>query len=217
MDQRMQHPIFTVKYDTQILHPGSRRLFAYWDSLRAERTCPNRQEFAFEPVKELMPDMVVLEEELAHGGYRFRLAGSRVCALFGKNLTGSDALSGWDAYETSIFSNHFKLAFDNFQPILMRMRLLTDTGITIAAELIAMPVRARTTNHIQLIGGLFSFCDVSDLVFHAIQARELVSARAIWTEHHGGEPGNCNDVTFPHLKRRSGRTFLKVLEGGKSR
>jgi hypothetical protein len=217
MDQCMRHPIFTVKYDTQILHPGSRSLFAYWESLRAERPCPNREEFAFEPVKNLMPDMVVLEQDLARGGYRFRLAGSRVCALFGRNLTASDALSGWDAYETSILSNHFKLAFDNFQPILVRMRLLTDTGITVAAELIAMPIRERKSNRIQLIGGLFSFCDVSDLSYHVIQARELASARAIWTEHGGGVLGNGPDVTFPPPQKRPSKPFLKVLEGGKSR
>jgi hypothetical protein len=217
MDQCMRHPIFTVKYDTQILHPGSRSLFAYWESLRAERACPNREEFAFEPVKNLMPDMVVLEQDLARGGYRFRLAGSRVCALFGRNLTASDALSGWDAYETSILRNHFKLAFDNFQPILVRMRLLTDTGITVAAELIAMPIRARQSNRIQLIGGLFSFCDVSDLSYRSIQTRELASARAIWTEHGGGMLGNCPDVTFPPPQKRSSKPFLKLLEGGKSR
>jgi hypothetical protein len=217
MDQCMRHPIFTVKHDTQILHPGSRSLFAYWESLRAERACPNREEFAFEPVKDLMPDMVVLEQDLARGGYSFRLAGSRVCALFGRNLTASDAFSGWDAYETSILRNHFKLAFDNFQPILFRMRLLTDTGITVAAELIAMPIRARMSNRIQLIGGLFSFCDVSDLAYHSIQTRELVSARAIWTEHGSGELGNSPDVPFPYPQKRSNKPFLKVLEGGKSR
>jgi hypothetical protein len=213
----MQHPILTTEYDTQILHPGSRRLFAHWESLRAERAYPNREEFTFEPVKDLMPDMVVLERDAARGGYRFRLAGSRVCALFGKNLTSSDALAGWDAFEASILSNHFELALENFQPVLMRMRLLTDIGLTLATELIAMPIRARESNRVQLIGGLFSFRDTGELAHKSIRARELASARAIWTEHGGGMLGHWLNVTSPPPTKRPSRPLLRVLEGGKSR
>jgi hypothetical protein len=213
----MQDPILTTEYDTQILHPGSRRLFAHWESLRAERAYPDREQFTFEPVKDLMPDMVILERGTARGGYRFRLAGSRVCALFGRNLTLSDAFSGWDAYEASVLGKHFDLAFDNFQPILMRMRLLTDTGMALAAEFIAMPIRARGTNRIQLIGGLFSFRDQGDLAHKSIHTRELTSARAIWTEHGNDVPRHYANGASPSPEKRSGRPLLRVFEGGKSR
>ncbi len=213
----MQDSILNTEYDTQILHPGSRRLFAHWETLRAERPLPKREELTFASVKDLMPDMVVLERDDARGGYRFRLAGSRVCELFGRNLTSGDALAGWDAFEASILSNHFELALKNFQPVLLRMRLLTDTGLTLAAELIAMPIQARESDRIQLIGGLFSFCDTSDLSHQYIRARELVSARAIWTEHEGGALQGIIDRALADAKRRPARRPpLRVLEGGKS-
>ena len=71
----------------QILHPGSRKLFSHWEISRAERACPTREEFAFGPIKELMPDMIVIDRDYLRNSFKFRLAGSRVCNLFSRNLT----------------------------------------------------------------------------------------------------------------------------------
>ena len=213
----MQDSILTIEKDTQILHPGSRRLFAHWEMLRAARAYPKREEFTFAPVTDLMPDMLVLERDPAKGGYRFRLAGSRVCELFGRNLTTRDALSGWDAFDASILSNHFELALESFQPVLARMRLISDLGLVFTAELIAMPIQARESNSVQLIGGLFCFRDTDDLFNQSIRTRELLSARAIWTEHVGATLQNIIDQALVHSPRRPAlRPLLKVLEGGKS-
>jgi len=213
----MQDSILTNEKDTQILHPGSRRLLAHWEALRAERAYPKREEFTFAPVTDLMPDMVVLEQDAARDGYRFRLAGSRVCELLGKNLTTRDALSGWDAFDASILSNHFELALNSFQPIRARMRLISDMGLVFAAELIAMPIQARESSRVQLIGGLFSFRDPADLSNQSIRTRELLSARAIWTEHDGATLQNIIDQALVYSPKRPAlRPSLKVLEGGKS-
>lgn len=203
--------------ETQILHPGSRKLFAHWEMIRGEQACPAREEFAFGPIKELLPDMVLIERGASGNGYRFRLAGSNVCALFGRNLTASDVLLGWDAFEASILASHFDMAFTDGQPLLARMRLVTDTGLTLAAELVAMPIQARNSRQIQLIGGLFSFRELKNSNHRSIHARELLSARAVWTEHEGPAIQALIDraLAAPGL-RPTGRPLLKILDGGKS-
>lgn len=203
--------------EMQILHPGSRKLFAHWEMIRGERACPTREEFTFGPIKELLPDMVVIERDASGDGYRFRLAGSNVCELFGKNLTSSDALFGWDAFEASILASHFDMALTDGQPVLARMRLITDTGLSLAAELVAMPIQAWNSRRIQLIGGLFSFCEIKNPSHRSIRARELTSARAIRTEHEGPTVQELIDraLAAPAL-RPAGRPRLTVLEGGKS-
>lgn len=203
--------------ETQILHPGSRKLFAHWEMIRGERACPAREEFAFGPIKELLPDMVLIERDAAGHGYRFRLAGSNVCALFGRNLTSSDVLLGWDAFEASILAAHFDKALTDGQPVIARMRLLTDTGQALAAELVVMPIQARNSGRIQLIGGLFSFREMGKSSHKSIRVRELVSARAIWTEHEGPAVQELVDriLAAPAL-RPAGRPLLKIFEGGKS-
>jgi hypothetical protein len=208
----------SAESDTQILHPGSRKLFAHWEMLRAERPYPTREEFSFTPIKELMPDMILIEKDHLRSSYRFRLAGSRVCSLFGRNLTAADALQGWDAFEASVLTSHFELALRDFQPVLVRMRLMTDTGIAIAAELVALPIQIRESNRVQLIGGLFPFRDIQTIGHSAIRARELVSARTIWTEHQGGSRRTAAPLPgtrgLPPLNAPAPR--LRVVQGGRS-
>ena len=169
--------------DSQILHPGSRRLFSLWETLRAEQAYPTRESFAFDSIKDLMPDLVVLDRDNLRNSFKFRLAGSRVCRIFNENQTGKDALAGWDNFESEVVRKHLTLALTEYQPALVRMRLKSDVAQIVAAEMIVLPVQMRGNNRVQLIGGLFAFRDVGSIGHRAILGRELISARMIWTEH----------------------------------
>ena len=196
--------------DTQILHPGSRRLFSHWETLRAERAYPTREEFTFDAVKDLMPDMIVLDRDYLRNSYKFRLAGTRVCRLFGETLTGKDVLFGWDHFESDVIAKHLGLALSEYQPALIRMRLKTDTGQVVAGELIALPVQTRGSNRIQLMGGIFAFRDVNAIGHAAILGRELISGRMIWTEHREAPKRMVpSTVARPNFRK------LAVIAGGK--
>jgi hypothetical protein len=75
--------------------PTSRQLYAYWDRVRNGRVAPRR--FEIEPAKiaALLPETFIAE---CAGmlGYRFRLAGTKICEQFGRELGGADLLSLWD-------------------------------------------------------------------------------------------------------------------------
>lgn len=197
--------------DSQILHPGSRRLFSLWETLRAERAFPTREEFGFEPIKDLMPDLLVLDRDHLRNSYRFRLAGTRVCRLLGENQTGKDPLMGWDSFEADVIGKHLGMALSECQPALVRMRLKTDNGQIVAAELIVLPVQMRESNRIQLLGGMFAFRDAQVIGHTSIIVRELISARMIWTEHREA-PKRPSTSQISRPKFRS----LSVIDGGKA-
>ena len=198
--------------NAHILHPGSRRLFSHWEALRAERAYPTREEFIFEPIKDLLPDMVILDRDHLRDSFRYRLAGSRVCGLFGKNLTTTDALLNWDNFEKNIISKQLNTALLQFQPSLIRMRLTTDTGQIVALEFIALPIQLRDSDRMQLVGGMFAFRDSRNLGHSTIVAQELASARIIWTEHSIA-PENHTRLA-PRPQNFSGK--LRVIAGGKA-
>jgi hypothetical protein len=200
--------------DGQILHPGSRQLFRHWEMLRAERACPTREEFEFAPIKVHLPDMVVIDRDYLRNTFRFRLAGTRVCALFNQNLTGSGVLSGWDTFESDVISRHLLTVVNQQQPVVIRMRLTTDRKQVVAAELVALPVQMRGSHRIQIIGGLFPFRASQSLGHASIVTREVISTRVIWTEHEAAASTPAPVETMPPI-RQALRSF-RLIEGGRA-
>jgi hypothetical protein len=197
--------------ESHILHPGSRKLFRHWEMTRAEMPCPSRESFELGPIRDVMADMVVIDRDHLRNGFRFRLAGTRVCDLYGRNITGQDVLLGWDDFEKDVIGRHLLTAFNQKQPAVIRMRLTTDRTQQIAAELLALPVTMAGSHRTQIIGGLFPFIETRNLGHTRIVARELVSGRVIWTEHE--EQLNIPHVSF--ATARSPERPFTVITGGK--
>ncbi len=72
-----------MKHDTSI------ELFLYWNRLRAGRPAPKRTDIEPADIRTRLADTFILEAK-PNGAARFRLAGTRICALFGHELKGFD-------------------------------------------------------------------------------------------------------------------------------
>jgi hypothetical protein len=75
-------------------HQGSISLFQYWDRLRNGRPAPRRTEIEPADIKTLLADTFILEKD-ARSEAVFRLAGTRLCALYGRELKGFSFASLW--------------------------------------------------------------------------------------------------------------------------
>jgi len=62
--------------------PTSRQLYAYWDGIRNGRIAPRRFEIEPARIASLLPETFIAE---CTGllGFRFRLAGTKICEHFG--------------------------------------------------------------------------------------------------------------------------------------
>ena len=169
-----------------IIHPGSRHLFRYWEALRAERPCPTRSEVEMSKLAQVLPHIAIMEKS-ERGIWYFRLAGSAVCEVLQKQVTGQDALMGFDTFERDVVGKTLNIAAERLQPALVRMRLVGTGSYAMAAEMLALPVQDKTTGKVQLLGGLFAFKGERDQFAGLLLRRELVSARLIWTEHEHGD------------------------------
>lgn len=171
--------------EDQILHPGSRQLFRYWESLRAERPCPRKDEIELKNIVDMVPNLTIIERTPKLKSWQFRLAGTKIYSLFGKEMTNEDVLQGWDSFERGVVANCLDISQTRLQPCLIRMRFISAQNEVIAAEMIGLPVQG-VDGQIQIFGGLFPFHDGRLSNMESFTRRELVSARMIWTEHDEG-------------------------------
>lgn len=73
---------------------GSIQLFQYWNRLRDGRTAPKRTDIEPADIKSMLADTFILEKD-ARGEAVFRLAGTRLCAAYGRELKGFSFSSLW--------------------------------------------------------------------------------------------------------------------------
>jgi hypothetical protein len=193
---------------TEILHPGSRALFRYWESIRGERAAPTRADLDLKRIREYVPWLYIAE---AHGptrSYRWRLAGGRICELWHRELTGTAMLAGWDSFERDTAKRLLDGVTQALQPCAIRMRLLTSLGHVIGTELIGLPVLSRD-GPVHIFGAVMPFRDIASLGYDRIVSIEIASARTIWTEPLPG------DVSVP-VRGRPAPAF-QVIPGGRDR
>jgi hypothetical protein len=73
--------------ERQMKHPSNRQFFAYWNEQRGDARAPDRSDFKPDNVRELLGDIFVLAcDEM--GRFPFRMAGTRLSALLGRDLRG---------------------------------------------------------------------------------------------------------------------------------
>jgi hypothetical protein len=77
-------------------HAGSRELYAYWDKKRGKRAAPERAEIEPGAIRNVLSDAFILALD-GGAGHPFRLAGTRVCALFGRELKSEPFIGLWAA------------------------------------------------------------------------------------------------------------------------
>ena len=90
---------------------GSIKLFQYWNRLRAGRPAPRRTEVEPADIKALLGDTFILENDV-RGEAVFRLAGTRLCAIYGRELKGFAFSSLWGDRDRRIV----ELAEDGVSP-----------------------------------------------------------------------------------------------------
>ena len=75
-------------------HAASRELYAYWEERRGQRSAPERADIEPGAIRAALSDTFILELD-ADDRHVFRLAGTRVCALFDRELKGERFVDLW--------------------------------------------------------------------------------------------------------------------------
>ena len=137
-------------------HPSSRGFFSYWDAKRGDARAPDRSEIEPSAVRELLGDIFVLSYD-SDAGFPFRVAGTRVCALLGRDLK--------DLSFSALFAPDGRREIEDIVTVVAEEMLPAIAGITATSqggalahlELLLLPFNTRAHEPISLTGVLAPF------------------------------------------------------------
>ncbi|ABD88672.1 PAS domain-containing protein [Rhodopseudomonas palustris] len=132
-------------------HPASQALFAYWDDKRGGARAPERQAFEPAEIRELLGDIFVLSYQRAVE-CRFRVAGTRVCALLGRDLKGESFAALFAAESRGEIEDLLGLVAEDALTAVAGLSAATSDGSVSHLELLLLPFNARAHSPLTMTG-----------------------------------------------------------------
>lgn len=188
-------------------HASSRLLFADWQSRRSGRAAPERAEIEPGAIRHALPDIFLLGRD-AGTAARFRLAGTRVCAQFGRELKGEFFAALFDPASRRLIEQRAAPMADDSAPVVFAVTGHTVAGDCAELELLLLPLLHHGRGDRRAIGALGRL-DVANWI--SDDPVERLSVKHFRALEPGREPARPGNDTKPRVTYFRG---LTVYEGG---
>jgi hypothetical protein len=133
-------------------HRSSQTLFDHWSERRGERPLPERGEIDPGAIRGALGDTFVLAFSPLDE-HPFRLAGTRICSLLGRELKGTSFNRLW-ARPIAGIADLVRVAADESVGVVAGASGRTADGDALDLELLLLPLRHWGRTHVRLIGTL---------------------------------------------------------------
>lgn len=131
---------------------GTIALFQYWDRLRGNRAAPLRTEIEPGDIRKLLADTFILEQD-TRGQAIFRLAGTRLCAAYGRELKGYGFALLWARRDQSMMTRLVRNVFEDNSVVVVTFIATSEAGRGAGFEMILLPLDGGKANR-RLLGCL---------------------------------------------------------------
>ncbi len=132
-------------------HAASRELYAYWDERRGKRPAPERAEIEPGAIRQVLSDAFILALD-GGAGHPFRLAGTRVCALFGRELKSEPFIGLWAAASQPTIADLMTILDQEQVGTVAGVTAKNGDGEPIDLELLLLPLSSTRPSLARAIG-----------------------------------------------------------------
>jgi hypothetical protein len=187
-------------------HPSIRRLFDYWSERRGARLLPRRDDIEPEAIRCVLADTFILSFAPTVG-HPIRVAGTRVCALFGREIKGEAFLDVFSTAARGEVSNLISVIADESVGVVGSASEQFSDAHTLRFEFLLLPLSLHGAGIARLLGALVPADPPAWPSTRGLANLALGSYRFIG--------GLCSAGLVPGrlLERRGDRRFV-VYEGG---
>jgi hypothetical protein len=191
-------------------HPSTRELFEYWNERRGTRLAPERADIEPSAIRHVLGDTFVLEVNGVEN-HLFRLAGTRLCALFGRELKTESFVKLWQRSGQTAVRELIAVVMEEKVGIVASATGATsdDTLSPVHLEMLLLPLAYQSRAEARVLGALAPMAAPYWLGAKAIGPLTLGMFRHI---------GASADAAAPHFKAAAGRIKhgLTVYDGGRA-
>jgi len=188
-------------------HAASRELYAYWEERRGTRPAPERAEIEPGAIRGALSDAFILSLD-RNADHPVRLAGTRVCALFGRELKGESFLGLWGAGSIAIVGSLLAILADECTGTVAAVTAQNASGEPIDLELLLLPLGTRRSSFARTIGVL------APLKVPPWLGASPIGSLTLGGRRHVGAA--LEKRLLPPFMAPRGRRGLVVYEGGRS-
>jgi hypothetical protein len=191
-------------------HPSNCELYTYWNERRGNRLAPQRADIEPSAIRQVLGDTFVLA---THGDtqHPFRLAGTRLCALFGRELKGESFIRLWERSGQNAMRELLAVVMEEKTGVVASVTGSTadDSVLAVNLELLLLPLAHQSKAEARVLGALAPMAAPYWLGAKAISPLKLGMFR-----HIGAA---VDAMPMPRLMAAVGRVKhgLVVYEGGR--
>ncbi|HET7193028.1 MAG TPA: PAS domain-containing protein [Pseudolabrys sp.] len=191
-------------------HASTRALFEYWDRQRANRPAPARSDIEPGDIRHVLGDTFMLSADFIDE-LRFRLAGTRVCALFGREIKGETFTSFWGDSSRAQIADLLAAVENESIGIVAGVIGRTQNDAEVELEMLLLPIAASGQTRIRALGAI-----APQVSPYWLGAEPLVDLELRTLRHIGAEQATSAEAGFGRRRasRRVRHGFL-VYTGGR--
>jgi hypothetical protein len=197
-------------------------LYAYWNELRAGRLAPRRLEVEPSRIAGILSETFMLERVNARD-YQYRLAGTRLCELFGAELRCNNFLTDWSDTDQALLAHQLTLVCERGAVLALEIEAKASARHVLAFEAILLPLLHAGDTIGRIIGAMSLTSPTPMLGAERPLLRRLIKHEVIWPDgrpHAMLERGGAT-VPSPITAQlqpapKAGRPRLRVLDGGRT-
>ncbi len=134
-------------------HPSTRELFDYWNTRRGTRSAPERGEIEPGAIRRILADTFMLTFD-PRAGHPFRIAGTRVCAAFGRELKGAAFTEVWARASQDPVREILATAATELVGVVAGAAGHSCAGAVLELELLVLPLAHRGSVSTRILGAL---------------------------------------------------------------
>jgi hypothetical protein len=192
----------------EMKHPSNRELFDYWNKRRGQRQVPTRADIEPSGIRNILGDTFVLEAG-NNQSHRFRIAGTRLCALFGRELKAESFVMLWQRPWQMAIRELIAVSIEEKVGIVASATAATsdDTLAPVHLEMLLLPLASQSRGEAHVMGTL------SPMETPYWLGAKAVSPLTLGVFRHIGAAA----IEAPHFRAAGGRLRhgLAVYDGGR--